>query len=139
MATTAVYYLSKTGNTEAVAKAIAAVFEVAPIAIGEETILAEPVDRLFLGGALYGGGLDPKLKFFLKSLDKTKVTELVLFSTNTWSNDALEKMGQLAKKCDLPLSESTLHVTGHFMGLKKGHPDESDLAKATAFALSIKN
>ncbi|OPZ37041.1 MAG: flavodoxin [Tenericutes bacterium ADurb.BinA155] len=130
----AVYYFSKTGNTQKVAEALAACLGVKSIPLDGEITLKDPVNTLFLGGAIYGGGLDPKVKEFLRSLKPELIQHLVLFSTNTWSNDAIEKMGQLAKKCALPLDARSLHVTGHFMGLKKGHPDEADLALAKSWA-----
>jgi flavodoxin len=133
----AVYYLSKTGNTAAVAATLSNALHCPSYVLDGEITLKEPVDFLFVGGAIYGGGLDPKLKEFLRSLKPEQMKSLVLFSTNTWSNDAIEKMSQFAKKNGLPLDARSLHVTGHFMGLKKGHPDAADLETVKAFAQSF--
>lgn len=74
-----VRYLSKSGNTEKIAKAIAEEVGVAaePITKG----ISKETEILFLGGAVYYAGIDSKLKAFITSLDNNSVKEVVVFST----------------------------------------------------------
>lgn len=139
MATFGVYFASRTGNTAKVAEVLAEELSVSPIKVDSKTHLEAPVDVLFVGGAIYAGGLDGDLKKFIKSLDPKMVGTVVTFSTNTWSGDANEKIRFLAKKTGLSLDEESLHVMGHFMSMKKDRPNEDDLDEAKAFAVRIAN
>ena len=55
----AVRYYSRSGNTKAVAEAIAEAAGVSAISVdASDAAITEPVDVLFIGGALYAYGLD---------------------------------------------------------------------------------
>ena len=75
----AVRYYSKSGNTKAVAEAIAGAVGVKAIAVDTaQSDIKEPVDLLFIGGALYAYGLDKHLKEYLKTLKKENVKKAVI-------------------------------------------------------------
>lgn len=62
--TVAVRYLSKTGNTKKLAKAIGEA-----VGAQQEDLLSpirEPVEILFLGSAVYAAGIDEKVKKYLE-------------------------------------------------------------------------
>ena len=75
----AVRYQSRGGNTKAVAEAVAKAAGVAaqPVSVP----LTERVDVLFLGGGIYGFGIDPALKSFIGTLKPDAVKTVAPFST----------------------------------------------------------
>ena len=67
----AVRYYSRSGNTKAVAEAIAASAGVKAVSVdAADSAITKPVDVLFIGGALYAYGIDKHLKDYLKVLKK---------------------------------------------------------------------
>ena len=71
----AVRYYSRSGNTKAAAEAIAEAAGVPAVSVdAPNAALNEPVDVLFIGGALYAYGLDGHLKAYLKTLNKDMVS-----------------------------------------------------------------
>lgn len=87
----AIRYYSRSGNTRALAEAIAKGAGVPALSVdAPDAAIREPVDLLYLGGALYAYGLDAHIKDFLKTLDKAKVKKAVVFSTSWISRHALE-------------------------------------------------
>jgi flavodoxin len=87
----AVRYYSRSGNTKALAEAIAkgvGVSAVSTDAPGSE--ISERTDVLFIGGALYAYGLDKHLKAWIESLDASKIGKAVVFSTSWISRHSLD-------------------------------------------------
>ncbi len=87
----AVRYYSRSGNTKILAEAIARAVgtEAVSVDAGNASI-TEPVDVLFVGGALYAYGLDKHLKSWLSGLDGAKVKKAVVFSTSWISKHSLD-------------------------------------------------
>ncbi len=131
----AVRYYTKTGNTkrlaEAVAKAVGA--EALPLDRAIET----PVDVLFLGNSYYAFSIDPEVKKFIQSLDKSKVARIVNFGSAAMLNSTYRKVKAEADKVGIPVDEREFHCKGEFKGLHKGRPNGDDLAAAAAFAKAI--
>lgn len=91
--TVAVRYYSRSGKTRQVAEAIAGALGTQAVSVDAPAArLAEPVDVLFVGGALYAYGLDRHLADWLDALDGAKVGRAVLFSTSWLSKHALDLM-----------------------------------------------
>ena len=86
----AVRYYTKTGNTkrlaEAVAKAVGA--EAFPIS----TPVTEQVDVLFLGNSYYAFTIDPEVREFVRSLDRSKVGRIVNFGSAAMLNSTYKKV-----------------------------------------------
>lgn len=123
----AVRYYSRSGNTEAVAKAIASKCGVWAVSCDAENApIEEPVDILFIGGALYAYGIDKKLKAYLRTLEKEKVKKAAVFSTSRLSRHALDLIRKELEAKGIPVVEETFHV--------KGRPNEAQLNAAAAFA-----
>ena len=80
----AVRYYTKSGNTkrlaEAVAKAVGA--EALPIS----TPVTETVDILFLGNSYYAFSIDPEVRDFVRTLDRSKVGKIVNFGSAAMLN-----------------------------------------------------
>lgn len=132
-----VRYLSKSGNTKKLADAIA----------GELGISAKPItqvvpantDILFLGGAVYWGGVDGELKRFITTLGG-KVKKVAVFSTAAVVPSAYPQMKKLIKAQRLNVLEREFHCRGEFMKIHGGHPNAEDLQLAKQFAQeTIKN
>ena len=87
----AVRYYSKSGNTRAVAEAVAEAVGVKAVSVDTaEADIKESVDLLFIGGALYAYGLDKHLKEYLKTLKKENVKKAVVFSTSWLSKHSVD-------------------------------------------------
>jgi flavodoxin len=129
-------YLSKSGNTEKIAKAIAEEIGVAAEPITK--VISKETDILFLGGAVYYSGIDSKLKDFIASLDNNNVKEVVVFSTAAVIASGYSQMKKLLKKKGIKVSDKEFHCRGEFLMSHKGRPNEDDIKSAKKFARSFK-
>ena len=96
----AVRYYSRSGNTRTAAEAIARAIGTDAVSVDSASAsLQEPVDVLFIGGALYAYGIDKHLKAYLGSLKKDQVKKAVVFSTSWISKHAIDLIkGELDRK-----------------------------------------
>lgn len=124
---TAVRYYSRSGNTRAVAEAIANAAGVEAVSVDRaEAGIKEPVDVLFIGGALYAYGLDNNLNTYLKMLKGAKVNKAVVFSTSWISKHSLDLIKKGLTEAGIPVEEETFYV--------KNKPNAAQLKKAEEFA-----
>ena len=131
----AVRYYTKTGNTKRLAEAVANA--VGAEALPLETPIDEPVDILFLGNSYYAFSIDPEVRRFIQSLDKSKVGRIVNFGSAAMLNSTYKKVKAEADKVGIPMDEREFHCKGEFKGIHKGKPDADDLIAAAAFAKTI--
>lgn len=125
--TVAVRYYSRSGNTKLVADAIAKAAGVPAISVdSSDAALDEPVDVLFVGGALYAYGLDKHLSAWLDALDTSKVGKAVVFSTSWISRHSLDLIKNALEKKGVTVQERTFYV--------KNHASSQQLDEAAAFA-----
>lgn len=123
----AVRYYSRSGNTKAVAEAIAEAAGVPAVSVDQkEAALQEPVDILFIGGALYAYGLDSHLKDYLKTLKKGDAKRAVVFSTSWISKHSIELIKKGLLDAGIPSFEEFFYV--------KNKPSPAQLKDAAAFA-----
>ena len=130
-----VRYYTKTGNTKRLAEAVAK-------AIGEEafpisTPVVEPVDILFLGNSYYAFSIDPEVREFIRSLDKSKVGKIVNFGSAAMLNSTWKKVKAEADKAGIAMDEREFHCKGEFKGIHKGRPNQEDMQAAAEFARKI--
>lgn len=124
---TAVRFYSRSGNTKAVAEAIAKAAGVSEVSVDSaDAVIQEPVDILFIGGALYAYGIDSHLKDFLKSLKKSDVKKAVVFSTSWISKHAIDIIKKELGEKGIPAVDEVFYV--------KNKPSEEQLKEAAAFA-----
>ena len=133
--TIAVRYYTKTGNTRRLAEAVAKAVGAEALPISEP--VAGPVDILFLGNSYYAFSIDPEVKKFIASLDKTRVGRIVNFGSAAMLNSTWKKVKAEADKVGIPVDAREFHCKGEFKGIHKGKPDEADLKAAAAFAAQI--
>jgi flavodoxin len=123
----AVRYFSRSGNTKAVAEAIAKAAETQAVAVDDAgAALAEPVDVLFVGGALYAYGIDSHLREYLDSLDAANVGKAVVFSTSWVSKHAIELIKKSLVNRGITVADEALYF--------RGRPNDGQLRDADAFA-----
>ena len=131
----AVRYYTKTGNTKRLAEAVAAAVGAQALPIG--CPVDEPADILFLGNSYYAFTIDPEVRKFIASLDKSKVGRIVNFGSAAMLNSTYKKVKAEADKVGIKMDEREFHCKGEFKGLHKGKPDESDRKAAAEFARKI--
>ena len=131
----AVRYYTKTGNTRRLAEAVAKALNVEALPL--ETPIEEPVDLLFLGNSYYAFTIDPEVRNFIRSLDKSKVGRIVNFGSAAMMKSTRKKVKAEADKIGIPVDEREFHCKGQFKGANKGKPDTEDLAAVAAFARSV--
>ncbi len=131
----AVRYYTKTGNTKRLAEAVAEAAGVEALPIS--TPVTEPVDILFLGNSYYAFSIDPEVRSFIRSLDKTKVGKIINFGSAAMLNSTWKKVKQEADKAGIPLDDREFHCKGEFKGIHKGRPNADDLEAAADFAKGI--
>ena len=131
----AVRYYTKTGNTKRLAEAVAAAVGAQALPIG--CPVDEPADILFLGNSYYAFTIDPEVRKFIASLDKSKVGRIVNFGSAAMLNSTYKKVKAEAAKVGIPVDAREFHCKGEFKGIHKGKPDDTDLAAVAAFAKSF--
>ena len=126
----AVRYYSRSGNIKTAAEAIARAIGTDAVSVDSASAsLQEPVDVLFIGGALYAYGIDKHLKAYLGSLKKDQVKKAVVFSTSWISKHAIDLIkGELDRK-GIPVEKETLYF--------RGKPGEKQLQDAANVARRI--
>ena len=123
----AVRYYSRSGNTKAVAEAIARAAGTQAVSVDREDAgLEECADVLFIGGALYAYGIDGHLKEYLKSLKANSAKRAVVFSTSWLSKHAIALIWKGLSEAGIPVEEAFFYA--------KGKPGEKQLQEAEAFA-----
>ena len=133
--TYAVRYYTKTGNTKRLAEAIAKQLGVEALPISVP--VNEKVDLLFLGNSYYAFTIDPEVRSFIKSLDKSKVGRIVNFGSAAMLNSTYKKVKAEAEKAGIPMYEKEFHCRGEFKGIHKGRPNDDDLKAAAEFAKAV--
>ena len=131
----AVRYYTKTGNTKKLAEAVAEAAGTEALPLSEP--IGEKVDILFLGNSYYAFSIDPEVRNFVRSLDRSKVGRIVNFGSAAMLNSTYRKIKAEAEKVGVPMDEREFHCKGEFKGLHKGRPNEEDLKAAAAFARRI--
>ncbi|MCI6237628.1 MAG: flavodoxin domain-containing protein [Porcincola intestinalis] len=123
----AVRYYSRSGNTKTAAEAIARAIGTDAVSVDSASAsLQEPVDVLFIGGALYAYGIDKHLKAYLGSLKKDQVKKAVVFSTSWISKHAIDLIKDELNRKGIPVEKETLYF--------RGKPGEKQLQDAANVA-----
>lgn len=129
-----VRYFSRGGNTKKLAGAIAK-------ALGAEAQeytapLAQPTDLLFLGGSVYGFGLDERTKEYIAKLDAAYVKKVAVFGTSAIVKSGNKDMEKLLQAKGIKVV-GAFHCWGAFTIMHAGRPNDKDLAMAANFAKTM--
>lgn len=131
----AVRYFSKTGNTKKIADAIANTAACEAKTVSEP--LAEYTDILFLGAAVYYGGISSEVKSYIHSLDRNTVGQVVVFSTSAMTDKALPQICAELSQRGISVAEDHFYCRGKFKMLHRDRPDANDVQRAKRFAESF--
>ncbi|MBQ1423494.1 MAG: flavodoxin [Lachnospiraceae bacterium] len=124
---TAVRYYSRGGNTKAMAEAIAKAAGVEAVSVDAAGAkIEEPVDMLFVGGALYAYGIDSHLRNYLKSLKKEDAKKAAVFTTTWISRHSIDLIKKGLSEAGIPVVDEALYV--------RGKPGDAQLKEAAEFA-----
>ena len=127
-----VRYMSRGGNTKKVAESIAKAAGTEAHDCSEP--ITEPVDLLFLGGAVYGFELDKGMAAFIESLDAGFIKAVALFSTSAIVKGVDKMMAKRLKKKGISVIDESFYCSGEFKFMHKGRPNAADLEQAALFA-----
>ncbi|MCC8191845.1 MAG: flavodoxin [Ruminococcus sp.] len=131
----AVRYFSKSGNTkklaDVIAKASGCKAEKIPAPLNDY------VDVLFLGASVYWGGISSEVKKYIKTLDKSKVGRVVVFSTSALAERALPQVKKCLQERKINVDSKSFYCRGEFTALHKGRPNSDDLRAAAKFAKQV--
>ena len=103
----AVRYYTKTGNTKRLAEAVAEVLGVEALPISEP--VNEEVDLLFLGNSYYAFSIDPEVKSFVQSLDKTRERKIVNLGSAAMLKYTLKKVKDEAERIGKTMEKRKLN------------------------------
>lgn len=107
----AVRYYSRSGNTKLLAEAIANEVNVKAVSVDSiDAEIKEPVDLLFIGGALYAYGLDKHLKEYLKTLKKENIKKAVVFSTSWLSKHSIDLIKKALEENDIEVYDEFIYA-----------------------------
>ena len=132
-----VIYFSKTGNTKAIAESMAKGLNLEATPLSAFAAFDEAYDMIFLGGAFYFGALNKELVAFIGRLDKEKIKNICVFSTNNSAKDACKELKSQVEQKGIHVIDEHFHADGHFLGMKKGHPNEEEKEQAAQFAQNV--
>jgi flavodoxin len=127
-----VRYQSRSGNTKAIAEAIAEELGVVAKSVAEPVRSA---DLLILGGAVYNYDLDESLKNFIKFLDAQQIKKVAIFGTAGGVKAGLRKTKKLLKAKGIEVLPKRLFIRIGLGHSKKPAPQHLQAAKN--FAKSI--
>ncbi len=123
---TAVRYYSRSGNTKVLAEAIARAAGTEAISVDQAgSELEEPVDVLFIGGALYAYGLDKHLKEYLKGIKNGCAKKAVVFSTSLISKHSIDLIKKGLAGKGIEVEEDSFYA--------RSRPDAEKLKEAERF------
>ena len=130
-----VVYFSRSGNTRKVAEAIAD--ELGVTARDIKTAGAPPADAfVFLGTGCYGAMLPAYIARYLNRY-RFSGRKIALFTTSAFG--AVAERSMIEKQIRDKGAEVTdnFQCTGHWLTMKKGHPDKQELESAREFARGV--
>lgn len=138
MTTVNVIYLSKKGNTEKIAKAIAEVCEVEAIDITEPHALGD-TDLLFIGMGVYAGKPDALLLNYLDNLPANSIKGAAIFMTSASGKDYSALVVNLLEHKGITVYPKRLVQKGKFLFMNRKRPNPTDLRIAQSFAEEVLN
>lgn len=118
-------YYTQTGHTRQLADAAAQVLGIEAATI--DTPIAQHVDVLYFGSAVYAAMVDPKVKQFIATLDPTLVDKVVCFSSAALLPGNYRQVKKLFEARGIEVDQREFHCRGAFKALHKGRPNQDDI------------
>ena len=137
----AVTYYSRTRNTKKIAEAIA---EAAGCTAQDIAAFdaQDTVVLLFVGGAIYGGVIDPSLTEFIAQLDPAKIKRAAVFGTSVSEQGFGKANGQIKdalRSRGISTEDEDFTAKGKFLFMSRKRPNAADMNEAKEFAAHIIN
>ena len=127
-----VRYYSRSGNTKALAEAIAKAINTKALSIDDnDALINDKTDILFLGGALYAYGLDNKLKKYIANLNSNNINKAIVFSTSWISKHSINLIKKSLKNKGINVIEEYIYY--------KNKPSNNELKEAEKIAKELIN
>ena len=125
-----VRYYSRSGNTKALAEAIAKGVNTKAISIDDNNaLISDKTDILFIGGALYAYGLDNKIKEYISNLDSNNIGKVIVFSTSWISKHSIDLIKKAIKNKGIDVEEEYIYY--------KNKPNDNELKEAEEIAKKL--
>jgi len=131
-----VIYASRGGNTKKLAGAIAKGAGCEAFSVDLAANM-EGVDTLFVGGSIYAGKIDSRLRKFLEELSASQVQNVIVFGTAAGNKSALAEVKTILKPKGIKVSDKAFQCRGSFLLANKRRPNDEDLKHAEEFAKKI--
>lgn len=131
----AIRYYSKFGKTGKLAEMAASVANVSAKTIEEP--LDEDVDILFLGSSVYAAVVDWRVKKFIKTLDPSKVKNVILFGSSAILDSPYEIHKKLLEEQGLHVDTREFHCRGQLAMMHRGRPNADDHESLRVFISSV--
>lgn len=129
-----VAYLSKTGHSRKIARAIAEALQTEPIDIRTAPAPAE-ADLLFLVGGIYGGQSLPEMLSYAEMLRPELVRRVALVTSCAGMTARQQAVRQKLEDNGVGVLADEFVCPGSFLFMRFRHPNPSDLRQAADFAL----
>ena len=114
----AIRYFSRGGNVKAMAEALSRGAGVEAISIDDPRAkITEPIDLLFIGGALYKFQLDSRFKAYLEDLPEGLISEAICFGSSMLTRRPIYLMQDYLKAKNIKISKQAIY--------SRNHPNES--------------
>ncbi len=130
---TAIIYVTKTGHSRKIAKAISSKLGVPALDIASSPELSN-VDLLFLVSGVYGGQSAPELIEYVKSIDSTKAKNVVFVTSCASGNDKPVEVQKLLESNGVNVLEDEFLCKGGFLFISAFRPNKADIINAAEFA-----
>ena len=109
----AIRYQSRGGHVKEMAEIIAEGAEVEPISIDDPRApITEPVDVLFIGGALYKFQLDPSMVEYLDSIPEGMVRKAIVFGSSALTRRPVYMIQERLKQKGVDIHPMALYMRG---------------------------
>lgn len=132
-----IVYATKTKHSRKIAQAIANGFN-----IQAENYLNNPkleeVDLLFLVSGIYGGVSDPKFLQYVASLNPSSIRIAAVVTNSAGGTFASEGVRQTLKDAGIVVYPEAFICRGAFLFFYMGHPNQTDLESAVAYAHRVR-
>ena len=131
----AIRYYSKFGHTRKMAAIVSE-----ETGVPAETIeqpIAEPVDVLYFGSAVYAAVVDWRVKKFIKTLTPDKVGRVVCFSSAAILESNYPKVKALFEAQGITVDARQFTCRGSMGPVQAGHPNQQDLEHLRQFVKSL--
>jgi len=130
---TALIYISKTGHSSKIAKAISEELQIQADDVKTNPKLNN-VDLLFIVGGIYGGQSMSELITYIKNIDKSMVKKVALITSCVSKKAKQDAVRELLVKNNIEVLTNEFICQGNFLFIGLGHPNKTDIDNAVSYA-----